>query len=204
MPAAREPTDPADRALRPRPGRRPFPALRGAARDDRGARRGGRPRGARGGGRGALLGALRGGLPGLRGGGGLRPRDAAARPDGPPARLARRFRGAPRGRGPAGRVGAPAPAARWEPALDEAGHARALGRIHEHIARGDTYQVNFTFPSARAARRASRWASSRGSSRAAAPPRALRGPRPIRRSGICSASPELFFRGTARRSPPGR
>jgi para-aminobenzoate synthetase / 4-amino-4-deoxychorismate lyase len=43
-------------------------------------------------------------------------------------------------------LGASAPAVRWEPALDEAGHARALGRIHERIARGDTYQVNFTFP----------------------------------------------------------
>jgi para-aminobenzoate synthetase / 4-amino-4-deoxychorismate lyase len=42
--------------------------------------------------------------------------------------------------------GAPAPAARWEPALDEAGHAAAIARIHERIARGDTYQVNFTFP----------------------------------------------------------
>jgi para-aminobenzoate synthetase/4-amino-4-deoxychorismate lyase len=38
-----------------------------------------------------------------------------------------------------------APAARWEPSLDAAGHAAALARIHAHLAQGDTYQVNFTF-----------------------------------------------------------
>jgi para-aminobenzoate synthetase/4-amino-4-deoxychorismate lyase len=41
---------------------------------------------------------------------------------------------------------APMPPSGWEPALDAAGHAAALARIHEHIAGGDTYQVNFTFP----------------------------------------------------------
>jgi para-aminobenzoate synthetase/4-amino-4-deoxychorismate lyase len=38
------------------------------------------------------------------------------------------------------------PPARWDPALDAAGHERALARIQEHIGRGDTYQVNLTFP----------------------------------------------------------
>ncbi len=41
---------------------------------------------------------------------------------------------------------APMPPSGWEPALDAVGHAAALARIHEHIAGGDTYQVNFTFP----------------------------------------------------------
>ena len=35
---------------------------------------------------------------------------------------------------------------RWQPGLDAAGHAEALATVHERIAAGDTYQVNFTFP----------------------------------------------------------
>jgi para-aminobenzoate synthetase/4-amino-4-deoxychorismate lyase len=42
--------------------------------------------------------------------------------------------------------GSPLPAAAWRPLLDGAGHARALERIQARIARGDTYQVNFTWP----------------------------------------------------------
>ena len=38
------------------------------------------------------------------------------------------------------------PWSRWQPLLDEAGYRRALQRIQERIARGDTYQVNFTWP----------------------------------------------------------
>jgi para-aminobenzoate synthetase/4-amino-4-deoxychorismate lyase len=34
----------------------------------------------------------------------------------------------------------------WEPALGAPEHARALAALQEHIGRGDTYQVNFTFP----------------------------------------------------------
>lgn len=34
----------------------------------------------------------------------------------------------------------------WEPLVSEAEYAAALGRIREHIAAGDTYQVNYTFP----------------------------------------------------------
>ena len=37
-----------------------------------------------------------------------------------------------------------APALNWAPELDEAAHARALARIREHLAGGETYQVNFT------------------------------------------------------------
>jgi para-aminobenzoate synthetase/4-amino-4-deoxychorismate lyase len=33
----------------------------------------------------------------------------------------------------------------WRPSLDEAAYARAIARIRERIAAGDTYQVNFTF-----------------------------------------------------------
>lgn len=67
-------------------------------------------------------------------------------PDGPPLVWLGVFK-APREAGPPrADPDAPAPTARWEPALDEAGHAKALARIHERIAAGDTYQVNFTFP----------------------------------------------------------
>ena len=34
----------------------------------------------------------------------------------------------------------------WEPGTGRRAHAAAVGRIREHIAAGDTYQVNYTFP----------------------------------------------------------
>ena len=34
----------------------------------------------------------------------------------------------------------------WEPGRGPRAHAAAVSRIHEHIAAGDTYQVNYTFP----------------------------------------------------------
>lgn len=33
----------------------------------------------------------------------------------------------------------------WAPELDEAAHALALSRIRDHLAQGETYQVNFTY-----------------------------------------------------------
>jgi para-aminobenzoate synthetase/4-amino-4-deoxychorismate lyase len=44
-------------------------------------------------------------------------------------------------------AGAPAPAgiARVRANVDRAGFTRALGRIHDYIAAGDTYQVNYTY-----------------------------------------------------------
>jgi para-aminobenzoate synthetase/4-amino-4-deoxychorismate lyase len=45
-----------------------------------------------------------------------------------------------RAAGPAGAVGP------WTPAIDEARFARDIGRVLAHIAAGDTYQVNYTFP----------------------------------------------------------
>jgi len=39
---------------------------------------------------------------------------------------------------------ASAPAPAWTPELDEPAHAEALARIREHLAGGETYQVNFT------------------------------------------------------------
>lgn len=34
----------------------------------------------------------------------------------------------------------------WQPQVSKAEYAAAIRAIHEHIARGDTYQVNYTFP----------------------------------------------------------
>jgi para-aminobenzoate synthetase/4-amino-4-deoxychorismate lyase len=42
--------------------------------------------------------------------------------------------------------GVPLPLLSWTPRLDPSLHAQALHNLKEHIARGDTYQVNFTFP----------------------------------------------------------
>ena len=67
-------------------------------------------------------------------------------PDGPPVLWLGVF-GAPReAEPPRAEPGLPVPPARWDPALDAAAHERALARIQEHIGRGDTYQVNLTFP----------------------------------------------------------
>jgi para-aminobenzoate synthetase/4-amino-4-deoxychorismate lyase len=38
------------------------------------------------------------------------------------------------------------PALHWKPSLEKVAYGAALGRIREHIAAGDTYQVNFTYP----------------------------------------------------------
>jgi para-aminobenzoate synthetase/4-amino-4-deoxychorismate lyase len=86
---------------------------------------------------------------------------------------------------------APVAASTWEPALDPGAYARAFEALQERIARGDTYQVNFTFP-LRAAFGADPWAF-------------FRSLRLLQRGGhaayvdtgrfvVCSASPELFFR----------
>jgi para-aminobenzoate synthetase/4-amino-4-deoxychorismate lyase len=34
----------------------------------------------------------------------------------------------------------------WRPGIDRRRYVRAVERIHDHLAAGDTYQVNFTFP----------------------------------------------------------
>jgi para-aminobenzoate synthetase / 4-amino-4-deoxychorismate lyase len=40
----------------------------------------------------------------------------------------------------------PGSSVEWAPALDLGAYSRAVRRIQDHIAAGDTYQVNFTFP----------------------------------------------------------
>ncbi len=40
----------------------------------------------------------------------------------------------------------PQPALDWKPRLEKSDYVAALARIREHIAAGDTYQVNFTYP----------------------------------------------------------
>ncbi len=79
----------------------------------------------------------------------------------------------------------------WQPALDFPAYAAALKRIKAAIARGDTYQANFTFPLR---------ADFAGDPRAlfaalSAAQRAEYGAYlDLGRFVICSASPELFFR----------
>jgi len=50
------------------------------------------------------------------------------------------------------RRAAPPPAAPWQPALSREAFGEAIARVLARIAAGDTYQVNFTFPLARAGR----------------------------------------------------
>ena len=80
---------------------------------------------------------------------------------------------------------------RWRPGLAAPDHAAALARLHEHIAAGDTYQVNFTFPLTGPLHEEPRALFSRlvGAQR----------PRhaayvDLGRFAVASASPELFFR----------
>ncbi len=42
--------------------------------------------------------------------------------------------------------GPPLPALKWRPALGRAAYGEAIAAIRRHIADGDTYQVNYTFP----------------------------------------------------------
>ena len=87
----------------------------------------------------------------------------------------------------------PAPASApldWRPALDDAGYEAAVASLHERIARGDTYQVNFTFPLLAAVREEP----------LALFARLVAAQRPrhaafvdLGRFAIASASPELFF-----------
>ncbi len=78
----------------------------------------------------------------------------------------------------------------WQPAISRAGYDAAIGQIKEHIAAGDTYQVNYTFP---------QHASFAGEPLAyfaqlvAAQRASYAAYLDIGRFAICSASPELFF-----------
>ena len=77
------------------------------------------------------------------------------------------------------------------PALGEAEHAAAIAAVRAAIARGDTYQVNFTFP---LHGRLRGLAGGAVRSARAGRARALRRvPRPAAQRAIVSLSPELFF-----------
>jgi para-aminobenzoate synthetase/4-amino-4-deoxychorismate lyase len=111
-------------------------------------------------------------------------------PDGPPLLWLGVF-GAPREGEPPRSEPGPPPAVHWQPALDAPAHAERIVLIHERIAAGDTYQVNFTFPL-----RASLLEEPR-----ALFARLIAAQRPrhaalleLGRFAVVSASPELFFR----------
>ena len=87
-------------------------------------------------------------------------------------------------------LGSEAPASGWRASLDAAAHAAALARLHERIAAGECYQVNFTFP----------LRASLGEEPLALFARLVAVQRPghaayvdLGRFAIASASPELFF-----------
>ena len=88
-------------------------------------------------------------------------------------------------------TGQASPAAAWVPGMSRAEYDEAIDRIHEHIAAGDTYQVNFTL-----ALRAQVEGDARGLYRdlAFAQRGAYAAFLDTGRFRVLSASPELFFR----------
>jgi len=79
----------------------------------------------------------------------------------------------------------------WLPELDATAHARALARIREYLATGDTYQVNFTYR-LRAAFAADPWRYfSQLAARQPSPHGAFVDTGDF---AVCCASPEMFFR----------
>jgi para-aminobenzoate synthetase/4-amino-4-deoxychorismate lyase len=85
----------------------------------------------------------------------------------------------------------PPPPTAWEPAMARSAYDTAIGRIHQHIAAGDTYQVNFTLALA-----ATVEGDARGLYRdlAVAQRGAYAAYLDLGRYRVLSASPELFFR----------
>ena len=91
---------------------------------------------------------------------------------------------------PRAAAGSPSNGPAWRPLLDGAGYSRAFHRIQERIARGDTYQVNFTWPF-EASLREDPWdLFTRLLAVQPAPHAAFLD---IGRFAVASASPELFF-----------
>ena len=89
----------------------------------------------------------------------------------------------------------------WQPAISRADYDAAIGQIKEHIAAGDTYQVNYTFPQhARFAGEPLAYFAQLVAAQQANYAAYL----DIGRFAICSASPELFFQleGSRLRAKP--
>ncbi len=78
----------------------------------------------------------------------------------------------------------------WQPAIDANNYAKAIDTIKRHIARGDTYQVNYTFP-VRAQFEGDAWALFCELARAQQAQHCAY--LDLGRFAIASASPELFF-----------
>lgn len=93
------------------------------------------------------------------------------------------------------------PQPEWEPTITEAEYAHAITHIKEHIARGQTYQVNYTYRLRAAFSGEARVLFAQLAENQAAPYAAFVD---TGRFAICSASPELFFerRGHTVRSKP--
>ena len=178
---------PSRSSLRRRAGGRPLPRVHGPARDARGARPGLRAHDASGGGFGARGRPLRGGLRRLRGGRGVRARDASSRSRGTAARLAGRLRCAARdtvakGARRCAARGDVAAGARRDVARGAAGAAARADR------RGGHLPGQLHLPARGAARGRAGRALRAARRRPAAAPRGVRGPRPLRdRVGLAGA-----------------
>jgi para-aminobenzoate synthetase/4-amino-4-deoxychorismate lyase len=83
------------------------------------------------------------------------------------------------------------PDAPWRPSIDSESYTRAIHRIRRYIARGDTYQVNFTFR-LRKEFRQDPYALFHSLASQETPPFAAY--LDLGSHAICSFSPELFFR----------
>ena len=79
----------------------------------------------------------------------------------------------------------------WRPALDRAAYGRAIAAIHQHIAEGATYQVNFTFPLI--ADYGGDGPQLFGSLHRSQPTAGHSAYLDLGRFAVCSVSPELFF-----------
>jgi para-aminobenzoate synthetase/4-amino-4-deoxychorismate lyase len=92
---------------------------------------------------------------------------------------------------PPPRAAQPAPALHWTPTIGRAAYDEAIAHIKEHIARGDTYQVNYTFR-LRAPFSGDPWPLFQTLAHVQQADYAAFVE--TERYAICSASPELFFR----------
>jgi para-aminobenzoate synthetase/4-amino-4-deoxychorismate lyase len=85
---------------------------------------------------------------------------------------------------------APCSVGPWQPAIGRAAHETVVGRVQDYLARGHTYQVNYTFP-LHATFDGEPWAFF--ADLMAAQPTEYAAFIDMGRFVLCSASPELFF-----------
>jgi len=115
----------------------------------------------------------------------------AADPHGPPVACFGLYRRCEVAEPPRPGRGAAAPSFDWAPSIARSDYVRAVGRVREHLAAGDTYQVNLTFPLT-ASFDGDPWELFRRLV-AVMRPRHAAAYLDLGRHVVASASPELFF-----------